>query len=228
MSLHANAVALKQFCCFILMPCNAHHIPTCVPTDLTLALRVEVRRRQEVASLQQSLKAAAVSSKGGDKAKQLAVKELEKAQKKLADAEAKFRSAFTEKGQVRRAEPAGVQSCALHVVYIARHASGCWCACWRAAPPSKQSTWHCLKALLGKAARPTRTAMACFTLFILCYLTGFVWCSWWPRRRHWSGRCGSCRRRRTRRRRTATARPAPSRRKPPRPSRYAAAGSATL
>jgi hypothetical protein len=46
------------------------------------------------------LKTANISNKGGDKAKMLLQKELEKAQKKYADLEAKFRSASAERLQV--------------------------------------------------------------------------------------------------------------------------------
>jgi hypothetical protein len=53
--------------------------------------------------LQQQLKSATISSKGGDKAKQMAQKELEKCQKKLAETEGKYRNAVADKGQVRGA-----------------------------------------------------------------------------------------------------------------------------
>jgi hypothetical protein len=53
------------------------------------------------------LKNATISSKGGDKAKQMVQKELEKSMKRLSEMEMKYKNAAADKGQVRcRSSPA--------------------------------------------------------------------------------------------------------------------------
>lgn len=56
--------------------------------------------RQEIAQLTMQLKAANMNSKGGDKARQGLAKDLEKLQKKIADAETKARNLSDEKMQL--------------------------------------------------------------------------------------------------------------------------------
>jgi hypothetical protein len=64
--------------------------------------------------LQMQLKTANISNKGGDKAKMLLQKELEKAQKKHADLDAKYRSVSAEK----------LQACLLYQLTLRLR---CWC-----------------------------------------------------------------------------------------------------
>jgi len=53
-----------------------------------------------MASLNSQLKTANMSSKGGDKAKQLLQREFEKLQKKLAETDSRLRNVASEKQQV--------------------------------------------------------------------------------------------------------------------------------
>eukprot|EP00892_Ulva_mutabilis_P002668 jgi/Ulvmu1/12401/UM009_0048.1 len=67
---------------------------------LTELKELRVKYKQEVSSLHSQLKAANVSNKGGDKAKQLLQREFEKLQKKQVDTESKLRSMTAEKQQL--------------------------------------------------------------------------------------------------------------------------------
>lgn len=65
-----------------------------------LPVMLGVLCRQEISQLAMQLKAANMSSKGGDKARQGMAKDIEKVQKKLADTESKLRNISDEKLQL--------------------------------------------------------------------------------------------------------------------------------
>lgn len=104
-----------------------------------------VNCRQDVASLNSQLKVATMSSKGGDKAKQLLQREFEKLQKKQSETDAKLRAAAVEKQQVWFILKSIRQSATLSTVI-------CW---WRGEHYSiTQCPWYCVSDCVCPAPEP--------------------------------------------------------------------------